>query len=1128
MSKFIQDRENKNFLSENPGSKNCITPNSLLVAHMIQGQKTAKVLHALFDTGSTKCFIRRDALPKGANPFPVEKIRVKTLQGQTSVCQAVWLSDVMLPEFSTTTRITEAFTAYVVEPGSMTYDVLLGQDFNSRHKIDILNSTQEIQWMDQLVPFQHKDTFKDPLAKTLYYLDIASPDSDPFETHHTDILQSKYDPTTPAEVSAAQKHLTADQQADLAKLLSKFDRLFSNKLGVYKGRKMYLELVENASPVHKRAYPVPRANLDVFKTELDRLVQIGVLSKCNASEWGSPTFIIPKKDKTVRWVSDFRDLNKVIKRKIYPLPRIQAILRKRAGYKFLTKLDISMQYYTFELTEESKDLCVIVTPFGKYRYERAPMGVSQTPDFAQSVMEEVLQDIAEIEVYLDDIGVFSNDWDSHLKTLDITLTKLQDAGFIVNPLKCEWAVQETDWLGHWLTPTGLKPWRKKIDAILALESPKNLRQVRAFIGAVTYYRDMFPKRSHLLAPLTELTGNDKKTGKKRKFIWTKECEESFQKMKAIMARDVLLRYPDHNKPYHVYTDASDYQLGAVIMQDGHPVAFYSRKLNSAQRNYTTMEKELLSIVETLREFRTMLFGCRELHVHTDHKNLTYANLTSQRVLRWRLFLEEFNPIFPYIKGDHNTLADALSRLSRQEGQSRQSLTANPVNGSNTANPCADQVFPDEVDADEPQDKNLAETSNILDDSDMLNCFLNLDEPSDEPFTLSFKQIAAYQVSDPELTALVQSEPKRYAPVTMSDGTIVIVEHQQYSRRTASRKDGWKIAVPDNLLSKLVTWYHVFLNHIGASRLHDTIGINFSHPQLLRECRKQTRSCDACQRYKPPGRGYAHTPARQALAAPFHEVAVDLIGPWKVTVNGQELVFNALTAIDTVTNLPEIIRVENKTAEHVARQFELSWLARYPRPMRVVYDQGGEFKGRGFKAMLNLHGIKPVPTTVKNPQANAICERMHQTAANALRILMNHRPPHDAAEAAGLMDLALQSAAYGIRAAVHGTMQLSPGAVVYRRDMLLDIPVVVDLTVLQQHRQAAIDHNLILANKKRISHDYAIGEKVLKLVYKPNKLEPRAEGPFVINKVHNNGTLTIQLSPTTAERLNVRRVRPYFE
>jgi len=364
---------------------------------------------------------------------------------------------------------------------------------------------------------------------------------------------------------------------------------------------------------------------------------------------------------------------------------------------------------------------------------------------------------------------------------------------------------------------------------------------------------------------------------------------------------------------------------------------------------------------------------------------------------------------------------------------------------------------------------------------------------------------------------------------MADANEIIVEYTEPLKNTKKPylNTGWKIALPDSLVSTIVKWYHAVLNHIGASRLYETISINFSHPSLRKECREVTKTCDACQRYKTQGRGYAHLPERETLAAPFFEVAVDLIGPWTITVNGQELVFHALTIIDTVTNLPEIARVDNKTSPHCARKFEITWLTRYPRPMRCIYDQGGEFIGRAFTAMLALHGIKRVPTTVKNPQANAICERMHLTAANALRILVNDEPPTNAEEAALLMDTALQTASYGIRTAVHGILKVSPGALVYQRDMLLDIPIISDLEVIRRNRQAAINHNLIIANSRRVSHDYAVKDKVLKLVYKPTKLAPRAKGPYEVVRVHANGTLTIQLTPTVTERINVRRVRPYF-
>ena len=166
---------------------------------------------------------------------------------------------------------------------------------------------------------------------------------------------------------------------------------------------------------------------------------------------------------------------------------------------------------------------------------------------------------------------------------------LEEKGYSINPCKCEWAVRETNFLGHYLTPDGIKPWSKKVRAILEMKRPTKRKDVRAFLGMVNYYRYMWPKRSHILQPLTDLTADGP-------FNWTEECEKAFNEMKSVIASDCLLSYPDHNLPFDIETDASDYQLGAVIKQNNKPVAYYSRKLNSAQKNYTTIEKELLSFV----------------------------------------------------------------------------------------------------------------------------------------------------------------------------------------------------------------------------------------------------------------------------------------------------------------------------------------------------------------------------------------------------------------------------------------------------------------------------------------------------------------------------------------------------
>jgi hypothetical protein len=207
------------------------------------------------------------------------------------------------------------------------------------------------------------------------------------------------------------------------------------------------------------------------------------------------------------------------------------ILQKHFGYKFFTKLDIIMQYYTFELDDESQDLCTIITPSGKYKYTRLPMGLKCSPDIAQSAMENVLTGIYDADVYIDDVGAFSSSWQEHLNLLDTILHCLSDNVFAVNLLKCKWAIQEMDWLGYWLTPRGFKPWKNKIEAILHMDHPRTVTDLCHFIGCINFYHDMWPSCLHVLAPLTACSGLKKNTV----LNWMPEMQEAFDKMCFLMA-----------------------------------------------------------------------------------------------------------------------------------------------------------------------------------------------------------------------------------------------------------------------------------------------------------------------------------------------------------------------------------------------------------------------------------------------------------------------------------------------------------------------------------------------------------------------------------------------------------------
>src|SRR5210317_1941473 len=388
---------------------------------------------------------------------------------------------------------------------------------------------------------------------------------------------------------------------------------------------------------------------------------------------------------------------------------------------------------------------------------------------------------------------------------------------------------ELEYLGYWITRNGIKPLNKKVEAINNLAAPKTRKELRQFIGLVNYYRDLFPKRSETMAPLMALTS------KTTKWKWTAEHQISFENMKKIVARHVILSYPDFSKPVEIYTDASKVQLGSVISQNNQPIVFYSRKLSQAQTRYTTTERELLSIVETLKEFQNILLG-QQIIVYTDHENLTYKNFNSDRVMRWRLFIEEYSPDLKYRKGEKNIVADALSRLN---------LTQLPRN---------EGFFTTEVEAD-------------------LYCYAKtkkqVQQEEEEHCPLTYQLIGKEQSKDVKLMSLATAKMKGYNIATFlaADKKWDLICY------------GQKIVIPKILQTRIINWYHNYLGHPGINRTEETIGQHLWWPKMRSQITPIVSTCESCQSNKRRFKKYGLLPEQVAEAQPWDKLCVDLIGPY---------------------------------------------------------------------------------------------------------------------------------------------------------------------------------------------------------------------------------------------------------
>ena len=416
---------------------------------------------------------------------------------------------------------------------------------------------------------------------------------------------------------------------------------------------------------------------------------------------------------------------------------------------------------------------------------------------------------------------------------------------------------------------------------------------------------------------------------------------------------------------------------------------------------------------------------------------------------------------------------------------------------------------------------------VLDDDDVDDCFVSARNPESflntppGPNPMDYARISQLQTADNRLQQLRIQNPAQHSLRPFNNHQLICFQK--------TPQDSWKICVPDSMLNELITWFHHVLLHVGSNRLSSSIATHFFHPQLNQRVEDFVRRCATCQQCKRPGRGCGHLAPREALFQPFAEVAVDAIGPWQVRVDNEQLEFKALTMIDAVTNLVEMRRTDAKTGEETARNFEHSWLCRCPRPNRCIHDMGSEFNNHDFQFLLTDWGVEAHPIGVENPQANSICERLHQTVANLISVFVHAHPPQNALEAQLLVDDAIASASHACRCTVHATLGASPGAVVCNRDMLLDVPYVADLITLRNKRQLRIDENLRQENNRRRNYDCAVGDNVYELTKIKNplfsKIRIQAQGPYPIVRVHTNGTVTVQRTNQVVDRVNIRRLRP---
>ena len=319
----------------------------------------------LFDSGSTSTLINERAIPQIVKPLLGETQQVTTTQGIYESSKFFYAEQISFPEFCKTRYIPKIHLRTFLSPTSR-YDFIVGRDV-LRHGFILNHARHCVTWDGLTIPISKDARTDDTRLNTVTHFTCTHQSAEIYAAGTLKIKMAKYNKVAPQIVASQCNHLSAQQQLQLGQLLSKFPDIFSGKLGRYNRSKFTLQLQDpTTTPIFCKPYPFPQAHIAVFKQELDHLLDKGVLAPIPCSEWAFPTFIIHKKDGRVRWVSDFRKLNHLLKRPRYFLPSIPHIMQRRKGFRYITKIDINMGFYTFEIDQQSQKFCVISTPFGLF------------------------------------------------------------------------------------------------------------------------------------------------------------------------------------------------------------------------------------------------------------------------------------------------------------------------------------------------------------------------------------------------------------------------------------------------------------------------------------------------------------------------------------------------------------------------------------------------------------------------------------------------------------------------------------------------------------------------------------------------------------------------------------------
>lgn len=872
-----------------------------------------------------------------------------------------------------------------------------------------------------------------------------------------------------------------------------------------------INLKEGATPVFQRPYASAWKARKIIQNLADDMLESGII-EVSDSPWGAPVVLIKKKDGSWRFCVDYRGLNDITIKDVYPLPRINDILGKLEGAEYFSIMDLQSGYHQLPLRKEDREKTAFITADGLYHFKVLPFGLTNGPSSFQRAMDVILGGLrwTSCLVYLDDVVVYAPTFKTHLHRLQLVLSCLAKAGLKLKATKCQFAMTTLKVLGHVVSKKGIAPDPEKIAAIKVFaecnkgrSTTENIKQLQSFVGLCSYYRRHIKNFAKIAQPLTMLTR------KGAPFIWEAAQQKSFNTLKEALTTSPILAHPDYQAPMIIMTDACGYGIGAVLSQSKEgkefPLAYASRLLSKSEMNYSITEKECLALIWGLQKFRGFVWGCKIIII-TDHEALCWLRTKKElagRLARWSLCLLEYDVEIRYRNGKLHTNADCLSR------------------------------YPIPLTETEVDDRCISIGVLQYHQSDFLAPDAVRDIASKQ------REVTKWR----EIIEKLESGNSAGRHFCLQEGRL-------FKLKTVGIQSYMRLCIPDEYKTLILRSCHdeATSGHLGIQRTLQKIAKRFFWHDMAQDVTNYVRACRQCQTRKTPKLAPAGTLQCIKVTRPFQKIGIDLLGPFTLSNTGNKML---IVAVDYLTKWVELKALPSGKADVVASFIVEQIALRHGVPESIISDRGKCFLADITQSVFDKLGTKHKTTASYHPQANGQVERMNHTLATMMSMYISSDQKN--------WDEMLQHICFAYNTSRQESTGFSPFFLLYGRDPILPIDLILGSLSDSQGETETSYANKMMENltaarsivrtrlsqvqeKQKRDYDanhrdvtFQKGDKVL--VYKPirkkgksDKLLHRWVGPFIVVRQTTPVNYEVKLvnEKTKSDIVHVVSMKPFKE